>query len=164
MREICPSTAREAPVAPCHSCDLASGWLVSLGVPSGLSYGCWFIPGICVLGRLIWSCWFVCGVCLSRGTGLQLLSGIWCLPWDWTAAKEDRAQPPKNYGWTGPLTSYLITFLFHYLYWVVSKRRVWLLLKIGCKNLCPYVYFVCLFCSMVTVLFPWLSLCRILLW
>ena len=73
----------DVPVAACCFHGLASGWLVSPVVSSGLNYSCWFLCGICLLRELDCS-WFVFGVCY----GTELLT-----------KKIELA--PKNCCWTG---------------------------------------------------------------
>jgi hypothetical protein len=99
LRETLQRTALEVSAAP---------WLVSLVVSSGLIHSCWFRHGVCLL-RLDW-------------TGLQLLIRIWCLPRNWTADK-DWACPKRAIVKQVHFPNILITFLFHYLFWVVGKRR-----------------------------------------
>lgn len=68
---------RQRTEAACCFHSLTSGQLLSLAVSSGLNYSCWFMSVVCLLRGL---------------TGLQLLSYIWCLIWDWTPAKEAHPQ------------------------------------------------------------------------
>jgi hypothetical protein len=51
-----PKNCCEVPVVGCHFSGLASGWLASLAVSSGLNYSCWFVPGVCLPRGLVCSC------------------------------------------------------------------------------------------------------------
>ena len=82
LRETNPRTSCEVPAAAWSFSDLTSGCLG-------------FMPGVCLLKD-----WSVAGsLCVALPAlriGLQLLSRIWCLLQDWTAAKEDQVLPQRN--------------------------------------------------------------------
>lgn len=134
--ETGPMIVREVPAAACFSSGLTSGRLVSLVVSSGLTYRCWFMPGVCLLRGLDWDCRFLCGVCLPRGLGYScwVIFGI-CYKTQLLPKKLKLTfkEPLVNRS-SSPMS---LTFLFHCLWWVVGKRRGRTLIKIGCKNIMP---------------------------
>lgn len=91
LRETCQIIACVVPRVVCHFCGLASGWLLSLVVSSGLNYSCCFIPGVCLPRE-------DCSV----------------------AAEEERAHPQRTIAEQGHFPHILITFLFSYLCWMVG--------------------------------------------
>jgi hypothetical protein len=102
LRETCPRIACEGLMAACCFCGIASGWLVSLAVSSGMNYSC--------LVSACWKDWTV-------AAGLCLVSA--CLE-DWSAAADlcfvfamrlnccprRLNSAPKNYCGTGLFLSY----------------------------------------------------------
>jgi hypothetical protein len=96
LREAHPRTACEVPAAVYCFCSLASGWLVSLMVHSGLNYGCWSVPGVDWLKGLVCSWQFMCAVCWPR----ELVYSCWfmfgvCYKTELLPKKISLA--PKNY-------------------------------------------------------------------
>ena len=98
-------------------------WLLAIVQPCGFFPQDWTTAAGSCLGprRLDCSYCFVFGVC-------------W---WDSTADKEDWACPQRTVAKQVHLPYILVTFFFHYLWWVVSKSRGWMFIKIGCKKFMP---------------------------
>ena len=124
LRETGQRTSGEVPVAACQFHSLASGPLVSLAASLGLNYS---------------SCSFVASVWPEDRTaaaklGLVFAMGLNC--WQ----RRLSLPPPKKKPIAKQvyLPHILITFLHHYLCWVVGKRRCWMFIKNRLqKNICP---------------------------
>jgi hypothetical protein len=81
-----------------------ASWWDQLVDSLGMNYSCWFMCGVCLLRELDWSCWFIFGVCYRT----RLLTKKIKITTQRTIVKQVH------------FPHILITFLLHYLLWVVS--------------------------------------------
>jgi hypothetical protein len=102
----------------------ALGWWESLVASSGLNCSWWFLRGVCLSRGLDFDCWFVFDVCY----GTELL-----ISWQWRLD----LLPQRTISKQIYFPCALITFLFHYLSWVVGWRSSWILIKISCGKFMP---------------------------